>query len=94
MPWQRMVCDNWLGDPIRSLDHVLQIARELRRMGYKHFFISPRGTQDATYGMQVWSAEPEMQFVIMLHAAPVVSMRSYTPDQYEDQIRAMLSWRH
>lgn len=92
-PWTRLVCNNWLGEPIANTEQVFQIAGQLVHMGYDDFFISPRGITDATYGIQIWCTQPEMQFVIMLHAAPVVSMRSYTSEQFEDQIRTMCSWR-
>jgi len=92
LPWSRVVCTNWLGAPILNVRHMFKIVSELRTMGYEHFFISRRGVTDAAYGVQIWCAEPEMPFVIMLHASPIVSMRSYTADQFEEQIRTMCTW--
>jgi len=92
LPWHRVVCNNWWGKPITDLAHVFKITRELNQLGHEQFFITRRGVSSASYGVQIWCAEPEMPFVIMMCASPVVSMRSYTPDQFEDQIMTMCTW--
>lgn len=91
-PWHRVICNNWLGKPITDTTHVFMIESALRSMGHEYFFISRRGVSHASYGIQVWCSEPEIAFVILLHASPILHMRSYTPEQFEDQISTMLTW--
>lgn len=90
--WHRLVCSNWQGEPLRDLTHVKQIVQQLGDSGYTHFFLSPRGRSSHHAGVQVWSAEPELPFVVTLFSAPLVSARDYTPKQFEDNMIMMLSW--
>ena len=91
-PWNRIICRQWHDTPIDNHNHVMQILQQLRDDGHKWFFITPRGNSGVHNGVHIYCGESTLPFVVWLHAAPVVSTRSYTSDEFNSHMQTIVSW--
>lgn len=79
-----------MGKPFGSAAQVQDLVNWLAESGGPLVFAARRGRSDVTLGVQIWCGGPEPEFLVHMMAAPVLQVKTYTPDQFACQLELML----
>ena len=91
--WTRTVINSWLGQPMQTMQDLKLMVNWCQLCMGNFWFVCPRGENSISLGVQIWTTCVEDSFLIQIMSTPIIPLRHWDHDSFEQQLDTMLHWK-